>query len=296
VAVDASGSRWIDRAEAALRELRDVDGVSVQMQGEKISEIHVETRTRRPAKQIVRDVQTILRTRFGHQIDHRVVSVAYTQSAEDRAAAHSRALSEPAPPAPPAPPAAPAAPAPPETEPRAPAAPVRAAQPRPEPPARDPAPAASAAADERLRFESVNVYVSGPRVQVQVELRWKGLTRAGTATGLTSREAADDLVAAATVAAIQEYLEDDIGLGRAEVAHLRLGRHDVKIVAVPLVAHRMEKMLVGSCTVEQDGQQAVVLGTLAALNRVLGGLRTREPIEYVLRPASPQEASGAKRE
>ena len=46
------------------------------------------------------------------------------------------------------------------------------------------------------------------------------------------------------------------------------------------------KRLVGCCTVEQDAQQAVALATLAALNRVVGGLRTKEPTEYVLRPTS----------
>lgn len=273
MAVDTSGSRWSDRAEAALRELRDVQGVSLQMQGDKVSEIHVETRSKRPAKQIVRDVQTILRTRFGHQIDHRVVSVAYTE-APTAAPAPAPDLRE----AVPAP-----RPAPPEPV----AAETRGTE--------SPQPAMAEAVD-RVRFESVNLYVSGPRVQVQVVLRWKGLERTGSVSGLATRAASDDLVAAATVTAIQEFLEEDIGLGQATVADLRLGRHDVKIVAVPLVAHRMEKTLVGSCTVEQDAQQAVVLAALAALNRVLGGLRTREPIEYVLRPTSREEASGAKRE
>ncbi len=276
MAVDAFGPGFSHKAEAALRELRDVDGVSLQMHGEKVSEIHVETRSRRPAKQIVRDVQTILRTRFGHQIDHRVVSVAYTEAppvgpVASTPAAHAEHAA-PVPSA--APQAAPAAPA----------------------PSGAGAPRAAVEPDERMRFESVNVFVSGPRVQAQVELRWKGLSRVGSASGLTSRDAAGALVAAATVAAIQEFLEDDFGLGRAEVADLRLGGHEVKIVAVPLVAHRMEKVLVGSCTVEQDAQQAVVLATLAAVNRVLGGLRAREPIEYVLRPTSREEASGAKRE
>ena len=31
---------------------------------------------------------------------------------------------------------------------------------------------------------------------------------------------------------------------------------------------------------------AIVLATLSSLNRVIGGLKTKEPIEYVLRPAS----------
>jgi hypothetical protein len=63
---------------------------------------------------------------------------------------------------------------------------------------------------------------------------------------------------------------------------------------VQLVAHREHKSLVGCCTVEQDVPQAVALATLAALNRVVGGLETREPTEYVLRPTSNQEASEAR--
>ena len=58
------------------------------------------------------------------------------------------------------------------------------------------------------------------------------------------------------------------------------------LVALSLLAHRQEKLLVGSCAVEQDVQQAVVLATLAALNRIMGGLPTRVPTEYVLRPTS----------
>ena len=150
--------------------------------------------------------------------------------------------------------------------------------------------------DDRIRFESVNLFVAGPRVQAQVELRWKGLARTGNASGLSTREGAHQLVAAATVDAVQAFLEDEVGLGVTDVKRLQLGRRDVMVVAVALIAHRSEKTLVGSCSVEQDAQQAVVLATLAAINRVVGGLRVREPVEYVLRPASPQEASGAKPE
>lgn len=79
-----------------------------------------------------------------------------------------------------------------------------------------------------------------------------------------------------------------------DIELVRLGKQDVVVVSVSLLAHRSEKILVGCCTVERDAQQAVVLATLAALNRVLGGLRTREPTEYVLRPASAEEVSGAE--
>ena len=61
---------------------------------------------------------------------------------------------------------------------------------------------------------------------------------------------------------------------------------EVVLVTVKLLGQRSEKTLVGSCTVEQDMAQSVVYATLAAVNRVLGGLRSREPVEYELRPTS----------
>src|SRR5512146_99634 len=74
------------RAEAAIRRLRAVEGVSVRAEGDDILEIHVLTSSERPPKNIVRDVQTVLRTGLGVGIDHRVVSVARAQSGETAAA------------------------------------------------------------------------------------------------------------------------------------------------------------------------------------------------------------------
>jgi len=67
---------------------------------------------------------------------------------------------------------------------------------------------------------------------------------------------------------------------------VRLGRQEVVIVTVKLLAQRSEKTLVGACTVEQDVAQSVVYATLAAVNRVLGGLRPQERVEYELRPTT----------
>jgi len=247
MAVDPSDIPWPKRAEAAIRSLRDVEGASVQVEDEDIREIHVLTSSARPAKQIVRDVQTLLLTRFNRSIDHRVVSVAYAR-------------------------------------------PGNAPAPRPD---REPPAEAEEQTAQRVRFGSVNLYVASGRAQAQVELGWKGVTRLGTATGSATREGAHGLIASATLAAVQEFLEDGIALSLQDIDLVRLGKQDVVVVSLSLLAHRSEKTLVGCCTVEQDAQQAVVLATLAALNRVVGGLRTREPTEYVLRPASTEETSGA---
>lgn len=246
--VDATDVPWPKRAEAAIQSLRDVEAASVQTEDDDIREIHVLTSSSRPAKQIVRDVQTLLLTRFNRAIDHRVVSVAYARPG-------------------------------PALTPRAP---------------RAPAPEPEDQTTPRIRFGSVNLYVASGRAQAQVELGWKGVTRLGTAGGSATREGARGLIVSATLSAVQEFLEDGIALSLQDMELLRLGKQDVIVVSLSLLAHRSEKTLVGCCTVEQDAQQAVVLATLAALNRVVGGLRTREPIEYVLRPASTEENSGAK--
>jgi hypothetical protein len=138
--------------------------------------------------------------------------------------------------------------------------------------------------DDRIRFESVNLFVSGPRTQAQVELRWRGLPRMGSASGSSARDESHRLVAQATALAVQEFLADPVALGVAGVEVVPAGRGKVAVVALTLLAHRHEKLLTGSCAIEQDTPQAVVLATLAALNRVVGGLRVKEPTEYVLRP------------
>jgi hypothetical protein len=147
-------------------------------------------------------------------------------------------------------------------------------------------PVAAAEDPPRIRFGSVNLYMDGARAQAQVELRWKGVLRMGSASGWCSREGANRLVAAATLAALQEFLDDDVALGVEDVSLVRVSGHEVAIVGLALLTHRQEKILAGCCTVGRDLPQAVVLATLSALNRVIGGLKTKEPIEYVLRPAS----------
>ena len=257
--LDTTRSAWTSSAEDAIRALRDVDGASIQLEGDEIREIHVLTRSKRPPKQIVRDVQTVLLTRFNRSIDYRVVSVAFAKA--EPVAAETRLAELGVPQA--------------AVAPRATAAQRGDAEPEFE-----------SAGAERIRFGSVNLFVSGPRTQVQVELRWKGLARMGGASGWSTRDGAHRLVAQATVAAVQEFLEGEVAFGSPDVDFVRMGRRRVAVVALSLLAHRQEKTLVGSCAVEQDVQQAVVLATLAGLNRIVGGLPTRVPTEYVLRPAS----------
>jgi hypothetical protein len=244
LSLESPPNNLIAKIEAALRTLEGVDQVRVQAENDEIQEIHVASSSDRP-KYIVRDVQTLLQTKFSMGIDRRIVSIARTRGPVTRSLEPS-----PAPESPPV-----------------------------------PAPAKSPAQD-RIRFASVNLYVNGPRARAQVELRWKGITRMGNTSGWSTREGGFSLIAEATLAAVQEFLDEDMALSVKGLEFTRVGGQEVAIVALLLLAHRHEKPLVGSCTVEHDAQQAVVLATLAALNRVVGGLRTKEPTEYVLRPTS----------
>jgi hypothetical protein len=132
----------------------------------------------------------------------------------------------------------------------------------------------------------VNLFVSGARTQAQVELRWKGFPRMGSASGWSTRGSAHRLIAQATLAAVQEFLADEVALALDEVRVVRQGRQRVVLVSFALVSHREERTMLGSCVVHQDLQRSVVLATLSALNRLVGGLRVKQPTEYVLRPAS----------
>ncbi|HEY3216580.1 MAG TPA: hypothetical protein VGK93_08825 [Candidatus Eisenbacteria bacterium] len=308
LAVETPQNSWAAKAEAAIGALRDVEGASIQMAGDEIREVHVLTRSSRPPKQIVRDVQTVLVTRFHRHIDYRVVSVAYVGADAPRSAPEGASLAAWPPPrmsvatslpdaSPPASnPVAPMASTPVATRASDPmAAPLAnptaapaskpiattAASPTAMPtanPAPTPAPTNGAASPARIRFGSVNLYVAGPRTQVQVELKWAGASRMGSASGWSTRAGAHQLIASAALAATQQFLADDVALSAQDVEFLRLGTHTVAVVSISVLAHRQAKTLVGTCVVEQDEPEAVVLATLSALNRFVGGLGARPPV------------------
>jgi hypothetical protein len=271
------------RAEAAIRRLREVDGVRVRAEGEELVEIHIVSSSERSPKQIVRDVEAVLRTELDMGIDRRIVSVALARCDDPAArrpaprpvpARAERAAGTAAFADPPEPPPAARRPAP------APSA-ARAEDPFATPRASEPP--AAPAHEERIRYENANLIVHGQRTQAQVELRWKGLPRIGNASGWSARDDAHRLVASATTLAVQEFLADPVAIGVRDVSFVEAGGKRVAVVVLSLLAHRHEKVLTGCCSVEQDTPQAVVLATLAALNRLVAGLRVKEPTEYVLR-------------
>ena len=59
--MDTTRPTWTSHAEAAIRSLRDVDGVRIRTEDDEIREIHVISSSPRSAKQIVRDIESKLK-------------------------------------------------------------------------------------------------------------------------------------------------------------------------------------------------------------------------------------------
>jgi len=228
------GSPLAATAEAAIRRLRDVDGVRVRAEGDELTEIHVVSQSHRSPKQIVRDIQSVLRAELDLAIDHRIVSVALARPAGENAPAL-------------------------DTQPALGAGRDAHATPSTQHHVPEPAPPSPSLKDERILFENVNLIVHGQRTQAQVELRWKGLPRVGNASGWGTRDESHRLVAQATTLAVQEFLADPIALNVREVSFCDVAGMRVVVVVLSLLAHRSEKVLTGSCTVDSDTPQAVVL-------------------------------------
>ena len=64
-----------EELEESLTRLESVDAVRVVSDSGKIAEVHVLAGAKKPAKQVVRDVQSLAMARYGANIDRRVISV-----------------------------------------------------------------------------------------------------------------------------------------------------------------------------------------------------------------------------
>jgi hypothetical protein len=64
-----------EELEESLTRLASIDAVRIVTEGEKVAEVHVLAAPEKPAKQVVRDVQSLAMARYGTNIDRRVISV-----------------------------------------------------------------------------------------------------------------------------------------------------------------------------------------------------------------------------
>lgn len=85
IVLDGVDATLIERAEAAIHEVDGVADVRIVTEGGQIDAVHVQASRSRSPKLIVRDISTILITRFNLRLDHRKVSIVFPQSREEDA-------------------------------------------------------------------------------------------------------------------------------------------------------------------------------------------------------------------
>jgi hypothetical protein len=246
------GRDWVIEAQKLLLSLRDIAGASISLSEDgEITEVNILAEGRRPPKQIVRDVRSALRAEYQVDLDYRRISVAQkrggTEAWEDGAEAPA-------------------------------AGPTILALPE--------ARVVEEPAVERLRFVGLSVSLDQNTARARVELALGGREAAGEATGPSTRREVARLIGQATVDAIGRFLAEPVALTLVDADTVRAGEEEVTVAVVRFRKNRNDIVLAGCCPSRHDLQQSVVYATLAAVNRLLGRLAYREPVEYEIRPTS----------
>lgn len=237
----------LESVEQALEGLRDVRSAKIVADGAGgILAVHVVSSSDRSAKQIARDVESVLVAKLGLAIDHRKISIAQVDEESPQPEAEA-----------------------PVAEPDATALAL-----------------GLAAGDERIEFVGVSVAQSQNKAEARVELSKGGVVSAAAVIGADASASVLRIVADATLQAVQQFFEDGSLFVVAAVERATVGGKPVVVVDVKHLAERQEKTLLGACPVNGgDLPRATALATLDAVNRFLRRLTPREPDEFVVGPA-----------
>jgi hypothetical protein len=254
---------WVVDAEKWIGQIKGVLQCKIDLTADgEISGVHVVARQDREPRHIVRDVEGLLKARLGISVFYKKIGVVQVVDSDG-----------------PPPGQAPATPAEePATRPGAggldgAAAGAEAVAGRgpagSEPEAPRPAVLLAEEPGPRLQCNGVGVMSTGNQLRAEVDLQAVGLEATGTAEGPSRAEGDLQLVAQATLAAVESLLEEPLGLELAELRRERLGGGDVVLVAIELVQGRRCETLYGACQPGPNTYQAVVFAVLDALNRRL---------------------------
>lgn len=227
--------RLLPDLEESIRQIPGVRAVSVVTDAQaQPTEVHVLAAPGKPAKQVVRDVQSLAMAQFDIDLDHRIVSVVQIED-------------EPSP----------------GTE-AAPLIDISDAGPAPAEEILE-----EIEAQARPMISEIGVRSTGSEIEVEVRLELDGDTFVGIERGAAAASARPRLVAAATLSALDELL----GLPAAveSSAVVETGTHAVALVVITLSVPRLgAQSLAGSAVIRGDETDAVARAVLAAVNRRLG--------------------------
>jgi hypothetical protein len=239
--------RLLPDLEDALRQIPGVRAVSVVTDpNARPTEVHVLASPGKPAKQVVRDVQSVALTRYDIDLDHRIVSVVQIGEEEPGTA---------------------------DSE----AAPATATGPAP---ATGPEPATAPTfepvdegdEDEGARpaIATLSVRTSGAEAEAAVTLRFGNHTFEGLATGSAAASYRHRLVALAMLDALEPLLGLPTEVESASLVDT--GVHTVALTVLVLTVPRLgPQSMSGSAVVRGDEADAVARSVLDALNRRISG-------------------------
>ncbi len=223
--------RLLPELEDAIRQISGVRAASVVTDSNSLpTEVHVLAAPGKPAKQVVRDVQSLAMAQFDIDLDHRIVSVVQIEADgvdekgdPDLGAAADR-------------------------------------------PTDDTLAEVEAAA--RPIIKTIAIRSTGTEAEAEVSLRFADSDFIGTAVGAGSAGQRPRLVAQATLTALAELLGTPADVESASVVDT--GTSGVALVVLTVSVPRLgSQSVAGSAVVRGDEADAVARAVLAALNRRL---------------------------
>ena len=239
--------RLLPDLEDALRQIPGIRAVSVVTDPKAVpTEVHVLASPGKPAKQLVRDVQSVALTRYDIDLDHRIVSVVQIGE-EDTGSVNGAGSSSPS-------------------------APV-ATDVGDDDASTDNSMAAAEPASEpmaRPSISSLTVRTSGAEAEAAVTLTFGDEDFLGTASGSGAATYRHRLVAQATLAALEPLLGLPTEVESATLidAGVNTVALTVLVVTVPRIG---PQSISGSAVVRGDEADAVARSVLDALNRRITG-------------------------
>ena len=244
--------RLLPELEDAIRHLPGVRAASVVTNPQaQPTEVHVLASPGKPAKQVVRDVQSLAMAKYDIDLDHRIVRVVQIEDEPSQDRTPGATASPPTTPDP-------ASSEPDHAEPDRPAAeqPVTAPD--------------EVAVSARPVIAEITLRSTGSEAEAEVRVTFAGSTFTGLATGAGAASQRPRLVAQATLIALAELLGLPSDVESAVIVDT--GTNAVALVVLTISIPRIgAQSVAGSAVVRGDEADAVARAVLAALNRRLAG-------------------------
>jgi hypothetical protein len=140
----------------------------------------------------------------------------------------------------------------------------------------------------RVALGGVSLHHGPQGTEAEVTLTSSSVQATGRAAGPSTRFEVRRVVAQATLDAVGKLADGAPPFSLGEVEERELGSRRVVLVCVNRSQGRSETHLIGCCEIGYDPTQAVIFAVLDALNRLVGALRPRQPVEYEVGPAPMQ--------